>query len=72
MPEEVDRDEGEVPEELLETMRQAQQLLDALKTDEKPLISKFPTITARGGKTKGSDYEPTEELVGRYSPANEF
>ena len=32
-----DRDEGEVPEELLETMRQAQQLLDALKTDEKPL-----------------------------------
>jgi hypothetical protein len=32
-----DRDEGEISEELLETLRQAQQLLDALKTDEKPL-----------------------------------
>ena len=42
------------------------------KTDEKPLISKFPTITARGGKTKGSYYEPVEEWMGSYSPANEF
>ena len=34
-----DRDERELPEELLETLRQAKQLLDALKTDEKPLGS---------------------------------
>jgi Ca-activated chloride channel family protein len=32
-----DRDEGELPPELLETLRQAERLLDAMKTDEKPL-----------------------------------
>ena len=36
-PSDEDRDEGELPEELLETLRQAERLLDALKTDEKPL-----------------------------------
>ena len=36
-PTDEDRDEGELPPELLETLRQAERLLDALKTDEKPL-----------------------------------
>jgi len=48
-----DRDEGELSEELLETLRQAQQLLDALKTDEKPLgaiESKGPRFRQRKNK----------------------
>ena len=36
-PTDEDRDEGDLPPELLETLRQAERLLDALKTDEKPL-----------------------------------
>ncbi len=36
-PTDEDRDEGELPPELLETLRQAERLLDALKSDEKPL-----------------------------------
>jgi len=36
-PPDEDRDEGELPKELLETLRQAERLLDALKGDEKPL-----------------------------------
>jgi Ca-activated chloride channel family protein len=36
-PTEEDRDEGELPQELLETLRQAERMLDALKSDEKPL-----------------------------------
>jgi len=45
-PTDEDRDEGELPEELLETLRQAERLLDALKTDEKPLSA----IEAERGK----------------------
>ena len=49
-PSDEDRDEGELPEELLETLRQAERLLDALKTDEKPLGA----IEAERGKRSRS------------------
>ena len=43
-----DRDEGELPPELLETLRQAQQLLDAMKGDEKPLSAVESEKARRG------------------------
>ena len=43
-----DRDEGELPPELLETLRQAQQLLDAMKGDEKPLSAVDSEKAKRG------------------------